>query len=268
MHSEPVLKIDQLSKTYRGQRWFVHEPPVVPAIAGISLSVACGSRLAIVGASGSGKSTLARCIVLRERPSAGRILFEGRDVLAFKGRCLREFLRAVQLIPQDPGASLNPRLPAWHIVSEPLLISRGGNRKQRRAQAIEWMSVMGLQERSADWMPAQFSGGQRARLALARAMASNPKVLILDESLASLDLSIQAQMVNLLLDLQSKLGLTYIMISHDLAMAGHFADRVAVLDEGRIAEEGAPEELFRRPSHPRTQALVGAAPVLTRAASG
>ena len=266
MPSDPVLTIDGLTKTYRRHRWFLREPPGLPALRDISLSVPAASTLALVGASGSGKSTLARCIVRREWPSAGEIRFEGRDVLALTGRDLREFLRAVQLIPQDPGASLNPRFPAWRIVSEPLTIARRERAKPSRTRAIELMSLVGLPARSADGLPGQFSGGERARLALARALASDPGVLILDESLANLDLSIQAQTVNLLLDLQSRLGLTYIVISHDLGMVGHFADQVAVLDQGRIVEHGTPAHLFHRPANPCTQALVAAARVLAQAA--
>ncbi len=265
MPGEPVLTVDRLTKTYRSHRWLFREPPGVPALRDVSLSVARGSTLALVGASGSGKSTLARCIVRREQPGAGEIRFEGHDVLALEGRGLRGFLRAVQLIPQDPGASLNPRFPAWRIVSEPLIIACRERSPKRRVQAIELMALVGLHERAADWLPGQFSGGQRARLALARALASHPRLLILDESLANLDLAIQAQMVNLLLDLQSRFGLTYLMISHDLGIAGHFADQVAVLDRGRKVEEGAPRELFDHPAHPCTRALVAAAPA--RAAS-
>jgi ABC-type glutathione transport system ATPase component len=268
MHGEALLAIDRLSKTYRGHRRVFGATADVPALCEVTLSVRRGSRLALVGASGSGKSTLARCIALRERPSSGEIRFNGRGVPGPGRRELRRFLRAVQLIPQDPGESLNPRFTASRAVSEPLLIARRGSRKQQRARAIELMSMVGLPERSADSPPGEFSGGQRARLALARALACDPELLILDESLASLDLSIQAQMLNLLLDLQARFGLTYLLISHDLALAGHFADEVVVLDAGRIVEQGAPEDLFRRPGHPATQALVAAAPVLPRAVPG
>ncbi len=267
MSSEAVLTVRHLSKTYHRRRWSFREAPGIPALSDVTVCVPGGRTLALVGASGSGKSTLARCIVRRERPSAGEIRYEGRNALLLKGTELREFLRAIQLIPQDPADSLNPRFPAWRAIGEPVSIA-GSDREESRAQAIELMSLVGLQARAADWLPGQFSGGQRARLALARALACRPRVIILDESLANLDLSIQAQMVNLLLDLQSSLGLTYIVISHDLGMVAHFADQVSVLDRGRIVEQGTPAELFRRPVHPCTQALVEAQAALASSASG
>lgn len=261
MTGEPILEIRRLSKTYARQSWLQRDAGV-PALRDVSLSVPAGSTLALVGASGSGKSTLAHCLVLRETPSAGEIRFAGRNVRALDGGALREFRRRVQLIPQDPGASLNPRFPAWRIVAEPMSIARSGRTWESRARALALMAMMGLPESAAGWLPAQLSGGQRTRLALARALASQPRLLILDESLAGLDLSLQAQIVNLLLDLQSRLGLTYIVISHDLGLAGHFADQVAVLDQGHLVEQGPPAELFRHPVHPSTQGLVAAAPVL------
>lgn len=268
MRSEPILEVHGLSKTYVRHRWILRKPPGVPALSDVNLTLGAGSTLALVGASGSGKSTLAKCMVRREKPSSGEIRFEGRNVLTLGGRELWRFRRTIQLIPQDPGASLNPRFPAWRIVHEPLLIAGRESSKQSRTQAIELMSLTGLPERAADWLPGQFSGGQRARLALARALALKPKILILDESLASLDLSIQAQTINLLLDLQAGLGLAYVVISHDLGLAGHFADEVAVFDQGRIVEQGPPARLFSRPAHPSTQALVAAAPLLAQPAQG
>jgi ABC-type glutathione transport system ATPase component len=259
MRSEPILEVRGLSKTYFMRSWLFRRPGVV-ALSDVSLMVPRGKTVALLGASGSGKSTLAKCIAGRERPSAGDILLDGRSTLELSRRALRDFRRAVQLIPQDPGASLNPRFPAWRIVDEPFAIVGHSGFGPARAQAIELMTLVGLPARSADWLPAHFSGGQRARLALARALALRPQLLILDESLASLDLSIQAQMLNLLLDLQSQFGVTYVLISHDLALAGHFADQIAVLKGGCLVEQGSPLELFRRPNHPYTQALVAATP--------
>lgn len=250
MPDETILWVERLGKTYAMRRWLARKPGAVAALDDVSLTVRRGSTLGLAGASGSGKSTLARCVVLRETPSAGEILFEGRSIFSLDRRQRREYRRAVQLIPQDPGASLNPRYPAWWIVQEPL-------RVKTRLRAAELLSRVGLLETSADWLPGQFSGGQRARLALARALACEPRLLILDESLAHLDLSIRAQMVNLLLDLQSRLGLTYILIAHDLALAGHIADEIAVLDAGRIVEQGPPAVLFHQPAHPRTRQLLG-----------
>jgi ABC-type glutathione transport system ATPase component len=258
MASDAILEVRRLSKTYRA-RGVLRRAPEVSALIDVSLHIARGGTLALVGASGSGKSTLAMCLVRREEPTAGEIRFEDEDVLALHGLALRDYRRAVQMIPQDPGASLNPRFPAWRIVQEPALIAGRQTSDRHRAEATEMLALVGLPPRSVDWLPGQFSGGQRARLALARALSCRPRVLILDESLAGLDLSVQAQMINLLLDLQSRLDLTYILISHDLRLAGHFADEVAVVSEGRIVEGGAPAALFRKPAHAATQALVAAA---------
>jgi ABC-type glutathione transport system ATPase component len=261
MCNEPILEVQGLSKSHIRRSWFARRQDVL-VLSDISLAVPRGGTLALVGPSGSGKSTLAMCIVGRERPDAGEIRFEGRNTLELAPGPLRKFRRAVQLIPQDPGASLNPRFPAWRVVQEPLEIARPRSVGSDRARALDLMALAGLPPGAADWSPARFSGGQRARLALARALAARPRLLILDESLAGLDLSIQAQIVNLLLDLQGRLGLTYILISHDLALAGHFADEIAVLEGGRLVEQGSPAELFRSATHPCTRALVAAAPVL------
>ncbi len=253
MTAEPLLRASHVSLTYRRRRWFGSGLQAVPALEDVSLEVRAGVTLALAGASGSGKSTLARCLVLRESPSAGQIFFNGRPVAALGRRETREFRRAVQLISQDPGASLNPRYPAWWIVQEPLPV-------KTRARAAGLLSLVGLPAAALDRRPEQFSGGQRARLALARALACRPQLLILDESLAALDLSVQAHMVNLLLELQSRFGLAYLLITHDLSLAGHFADEIAVLDEGRIVAHGPPAELFPRPAHPALQRLLAAAP--------
>ena len=252
-----MLEIRCLRKTYFRYSWFARRP-AIEALVDISFALPRGKTLALAGASGSGKSTLAMCITGREIPTGGDILLDERSVRRLSHGALLNFRRAVQLIPQDPGASLNPRFPAWRIVSEPLDIAQHSSPRQGRARAIELMSLVGLPARSADDLPSRFSGGQRARLALARALALRPRLLILDESLASLDLSIQAQMINLLVDLQEQFGLTYILISHDLGLAGHFADEVAVLDSGRLVELGRPADLFRHPQHACTRALLAA----------
>ncbi len=235
---EPILRVSNLTKTYSKRSWFSPGGPPKAALNGISFNLSERETLAFVGPSGAGKSTLVRCIAGRERPDSGDIWFAGED------------RRAIQLIPQDPGTSLNPRLTALQVVSEP-----GAGRR-----VPELLSMVGLPVESSGAKVTAFSGGQRSRLALARALACDPRILILDESLASLDLPVQAQMVNLLLDLQDRLGLAYILIAHDLGIAGHFADRIAVIDEGRIVEEGPPVELFQRPQHPRTRSLIACAP--------
>jgi ABC-type glutathione transport system ATPase component len=252
MSSEAVLRVSNLTKTYSKRRWFSSGGPPKVALAGVSFELPPRSTFALVGASGAGKSTLAKCIAGRENADSGEISFQGRRMTDLKSR---EYRRAVQLIPQDPGASLNPRLSAFDIVSEPLVVARARDIRKRVA---ELMGMVGLPFESSDARSNAFSGGQRSRLAIARALACDPRILILDESLSSLDLSVQAQIVNLLLDLQERLGLAYILVAHDLTIAGHFADRIGVMDSGRIVEEGRPDHLFQEPRHPQTRNLLRA----------
>jgi ABC-type glutathione transport system ATPase component len=249
MKTEPVLRVANLSKTYSKRRWLSSKHLTQTALAGVSFELRERSTLALAGPSGAGKSTLVRCIVGREKPDAGEICFQGRNVGWPRSG---EFRRAVQLIPQDPGASLNPRLTALEIISEPLAA-------HRLDRVSDLMKMVGLSADSRTRRADTFSGGQRSRLAIARALACEPRVLILDESLSSLDLSVQAQIVNLLVDLQERLGLAYILIAHDLSIAGHLADRIAIMDCGGIVEEGFPDQLFRKPQHPRTRELLAAA---------
>ncbi len=245
MRAEPLLRVSNLTKIYSKRRWFSAQRHFKTALAGISFELRARSTLAFVGPSGAGKSTLARCISGREKPDSGEIWFAGGYPLP------------VQLIPQNPGASLNPRLTAFEIVSEPLVLARSPADKIKRV--AELLAMIGLSRDSGRERANAFSGGQHSRLAIARALACEPRVLILDESLSSLDVSVQAQIVNLLLELQDRLGLAYIVIAHDLSMAGHFADRIAVMDAGCIVEEAPPQELFQNPRHPRTLDLLAAA---------
>jgi ABC-type glutathione transport system ATPase component len=245
MKAEAVLRVSNLTKTYSKRRWSSAKAVTKTALAGVSFELHERSISAFVGPSGAGKSTLVRCVTGREKPDSGEIFFEGRD------------RRAVQLIPQNPAASLNPRLTAFEVISEPLVLAR--TRVDTRQRVHELLAMVGLSPDLNGQRADTFSGGQSSRLAIARALACEPRVLILDESLSSLDLSVQAQMVNLLLDLRDRLGLAYILIAHDLGLAGHFADWIAVMDSGRIVEEGSPEELFSNPRHPRTWDLLAAA---------
>ncbi len=233
------------------------------AFRGVSLDLAQGRTLGLVGPSGGGKSTLARCLALYDAPTCGEVRLEQRSLWA-AGRRERRRLRAeIQLIFQQPAAALNPRFTAGQIVAEPLLIQRRGDAESQRKRAAELMEMAGLPAGAARNRALEFSGGERQRLAIARALALDPKLLILDESLSGLDVSIQAQIVNLLADLQERLHLTYILISHDLRLVAGIAGEIAVMDGGSIVESGPADELLARPRHPCTRELLDAALALT-----
>ncbi len=257
-----MVRVEGLRKSYVQRRWLSRKKFLVTALDGVDLEVRRGTTLALVGESGSGKSTLARCLVRLEQPTSGRIWYDGRDLLALGRSELRAARRQIQLIFQDPAAALNPRLTAAEIVAEPLVVQRLGSRRERRERALAVMEQVGLSRQWAGRSPSEFSGGQRQRLAIARALALEPALLVLDEALSALDLSIQAQIVNLLLDLQASRGLTYIYITHDLSLIGRLADEVAVMQRGKIVERTAPRELLRHPQHLHSRALVAAMPVL------
>jgi ABC-type glutathione transport system ATPase component len=221
-----------------------------------------GSVVALVGESGCGKSTLARCLARLEEPNAGEIWFDGVDLLTVHGRDLLPYRQRIQLIFQDSASALNPRLTAVDIVSEPLAILRRGGGEERRRRALELMDSVGLPAAWGSRRPHELSGGQRQRLAIARALAVQPRLLILDEAFTGLDASIQAQIAELLGELRRREGLTYLCISHDLALMAVIADEVAIMFEGRIVEQGDAERLFTAPAHPHTRALVSAVPPL------
>jgi peptide/nickel transport system ATP-binding protein len=254
MPAEPFLSVRGLGKRFpkAGERW---------AVRGVTFDLARGKTLGLAGLSGSGKSTLARCLASHERPTCGEAVLEGRNIWSAErgGRRLRA---EIQLISQQPAATLNPRFTAAEIVEEPLLIERRGAASARRARSLELMEMVGLSAASANRPALESSGGERQRLAIARALALNPKLLILDESLTGLDLSIQAQILNLLIDLQARLGLTYILISHDLSLIAGIADEIAVMDGGEMVERGPAALLTSNPRHPRTRELLEAAIVL------
>jgi ABC-type glutathione transport system ATPase component len=258
--AEPLIAARGLRKTYARPPGFSRRKAEVTALAGADVAVTAGSTFALVGESGSGKSTLARCLARLEKPTAGEIRFQGRDALALSGTELFQFRRQVQLIFQDTSTALNPRFSAWQIISEPLFVQAVGGASENRRRAALMMEEVGLSSEGFDRRPHEFSGGQRQRLAIARALALEPRVLILDEALAGLDLSIQAQVLNLLLDLQNTRGLTYIFVSHDLGLMGKVANQIAVLHQGRIVEQGKTEAIFAAPQHPQTRALLAAIP--------
>jgi oligopeptide transport system ATP-binding protein len=254
--TEPFLRAERLCKSYsRGGAWEGNFPKV-EALRGVDLQLQRGSAMALIGASGCGKSTLARCIAGLEELDSGEIWIAGKQV---KFGASRHPVADVQLIFQDAALSFNPRFSSWDVVSEPLLIANWGNETRRRDRALELMRMVGLSADADNRRPEEFSGGQRGRLAIARALAIRPKLLILDEALAGLDLSTQSQIANLLLDLQADHGLTYLWISHDLAFVANLADEVVVMDAGRIVEARPTRELLAHPQCPQARVLVEAA---------
>jgi len=255
----PLLSVESLVMRYAA-RGPGGSRAAVAALDEVSFSVAAGATLALAGASGSGKSTLAMCLACLERPTGGRILLEGRDLTALGESELRAVRPEIQLVFQDPSGSLNPRLTALEIVTEPFLIQGRYTTVEHVERARGLFERVGLSFRAASRRVAEFSGGQRQRLAIARALALEPRLLILDEALSALDASVQAQIANLLLKLRECAGLTCVFITHDLAMAARVADDVAILERGRIVERGSPDEVLRRPGHAATRALIAATP--------
>jgi oligopeptide transport system ATP-binding protein len=256
---KPLIEVRGLRKVYTRTHWRQKRLQFL-ALDDVDLSIKSGQTTALVGESGSGKTTLAMCLVNLERPDSGEIWLEGRNLLA-PGNGEKPKLRSqVQLVFQDSAGALNPRMSAAQIVEEPLLICRRGNSKECSELVLEMMDRVGLSPNWKDRLPHQFSGGQRQRLAIARALILKPKLLILDEALSGLDLSIQGQIMNLLLDLQALEGLSYLYISHNLELAAQVADEIAVMYQGRVVERASQPEFFSPPHHPFTQALLWSMP--------
>ncbi len=247
---------------------FMKQVGAVRAVDDVSLSIRKGETVGLVGESGCGKTTFGRVILRLEEPTAGELFFEGEDLMAFGRARMRRMRREMQLIFQDPFSSLNPCKTVAQIVGEPLLIHGLGSRREREARVLELLETVGLRREQMRRYPLQFSGGQRQRIGLARALALQPKLIVCDEAVSALDVSIQAQVINLLADLQERFGLTYLFISHDLGVVAHVSDRVAVMYLGQIVELAGSETLYRQPLHPYTQALLSAVPVPDPALKG
>jgi ABC-type glutathione transport system ATPase component len=255
-----VLAAFHLCKTYRQTRWFARRGNfTVPALQDVSLSIARAQFIGLVGESGSGKSTLARCLAYLDRPDEGQVWIDGSNLLALNSRELRAARREIQIIFQGSAATLNPRFSGIEIVAEPLAILGRLAKQERRERALALIESVGIPRQFAERKPSELSGGQRQRLAIARALALRPKLVILDEPMTGLDLPVQAQIVNLLLDLRASLEISYLFISHDLRLVAHLADDLAVMNNGRIVEQGPAQDVVRDPQHPHTRALLAAA---------
>jgi oligopeptide/dipeptide ABC transporter ATP-binding protein len=259
-----LLEVAELTKAFAIVRGRAVRRTVgaVRAVDGVSLEIHAGETLGLVGESGCGKSTLARCILRLIEPSSGSVTFDGRDVLACDRRQLRHMRHEIQIVFQDPYGSLDPRMTVEQLIAEPLQVhGLAGDRRARRARVAELLRMVGLSAEHAARHPRAFSGGQRQRIAIARALATEPKLLVLDEPVSALDASTRAQILALLADLQGRLGVSYLLIAHDLALVRAVAHRVAVMYLGRIVELAGCEQLFDAPAHPYTQALLSAVPI-------
>ncbi len=257
----PLLEVKNLKKYFHNRRGsFAGAGADVKAVDRVSLRIYPGETLGLVGESGCGKTTLGRISVRLETPTGGDVFFQGRNIVEMEGAGLKEFRREVQMIFQDPYSSLNPRKSAGCMIGEPLAIHGLCSRKDRQARVSELMEKVGLTREQMDRYPHEFSGGQRQRIGIARALALRPKLIIADEPVSALDVSIQAQILNLLMDLQGEFRLTYLFISHDLGVVRHMCNRIAVMYLGRIVEEAESEDLFKNPLHPYTRALLAAIP--------
>jgi ABC-type oligopeptide transport system ATPase subunit len=257
----PALEVRDLTKVYRASRGFFGRVKETLAVDGVSFTVPHGTSYGLVGESGSGKSSVARIVCRFIRADAGEVRIDGEDVLACRGRELKAFRRKVQLVFQDPFASLDPRWRVGRLIAEGMRIHGHVPPQRRQARVAELLEQVGLHAQDARRYPHEFSGGQRQRVGIARALAVEPELLVLDEPVSALDVSVQAQILSLLSDLKDELGLTYLFIAHDLAIVERFCDRLAVMRAGQIVEEGPSERLFAAPEHPYTRALLDAIPV-------
>ena len=260
---EILLSVQDLTKFFpvRSGAIFKKASSFVHAVDGISFEIRKGETLGLVGESGCGKSTTGRTILQLQKPDSGSVLFEGKKLTRLRGEELRAVRKDMQMIFQDPYASLNPRMTVGQIIEEPMVIHRSFQGEARKERVKELLRMVGLNPAFVDRFPREFSGGQRQRIGIARALAPEPKLIVCDEPISALDVSIQAQVVNLLEDLQKQMGLTYLFIAHDLSMVRHISDRIAVMYLGVIVELADRNELYKNPAHPYTQALLSAVPL-------
>jgi oligopeptide transport system ATP-binding protein len=255
-----LVEVRHLVKHFARGGGLFRQKTVIKAVDDVSFAVEEGETLALVGESGSGKSTTGRCMLRLVEPTSGEVIFRGQNVLGFSGARMRAARRDMQMVFQDPYTSLNPRMRAVAIVEEPLIIHGIGSKQERRDRVAELFRLVGLDPDHLQRYPHEFSGGQRQRIGLARALALNPSFIIADEPVSALDVSIQAQVINLLMDLQAKLRLTYLFIAHDLRLVRHISSRTAVMYLGRIVEMGRTADIFDNPQHAYTKALLSAVP--------
>jgi len=259
--NDAVMEAVDLAQSYEVSRGMLSKPATVKAVAGISFKLAPRSTLAVVGESGSGKSTLARMLTMIERPGEGSLRLADVDVAEADAKTLRRYRGEVQMVFQNPYGSLNPRQTVGNAIEEPLLVNTKLSAKERREAAVDMMARVGLRPEHHARYPHMFSGGQRQRIAIARALVLRPKILVLDEPVSALDVSVRAQVLNLLVELQDSLGVAYVFVSHDLGVVRHMADEVLVMYLGRAVEHGPREAIFTEPKHPYTRALLSATPV-------
>ncbi|WP_418122613.1 ATP-binding cassette domain-containing protein [Variovorax sp. 160MFSha2.1] len=259
--SSPLLRVTDLVRHYALPREKLFgPPPTVKALNGVSFEVQAGQSVGIVGESGSGKSTIARLVMALDTPTSGTVSLEGRNLHALSKEELRVARRDFQMVFQDPYGSLDPRQTVARIVAEPLEALAATTRAEQRERAAETLAAVGLRATDLDKYPHEFSGGQRQRIAIARALITRPKLIVADEPVSALDVSVQAQVLNLMQDLQQQFGISYLLISHDLAVVNHLCDNVCVVFKGRIVEQGAPAELFQHAQHEYTRTLLDAVP--------